>query len=309
MRVGNLVVLAQRDQEVLKQQKQSFLARGYRVSETHHFVVCQRAPSRQTLLIHPFGQAEIDADLICFIENELTAFNFVSTAKDFGATLFAVLASTFPAPRQQPTIWRHFCLNTLNKLRDQIDHPLPVVPSTVSYIAPFAAIYRRVFELFVGQSFLDVGCSFGFLPVLMAERAPGVCTIGCDNSADALGFSTDLAAANGAQHVMFTLQDVLAANILCLGTFDTVTAIHLLEHLQEAQLPLACEHLLKLTHHRLIIAVPYEPQAMRVYGHEQIFTQGKLEKWGKRCVELLGGTAQYWCEDLMGGLLIVDRFS
>jgi hypothetical protein len=108
---------------------------------------------------------------------------------------------------------------------------------------------------------------------------------------------------------MFTLQDVLAANILCLGTFDTVTAIHLLEHLQEAQLPLACEHLLKLTHHRLIIAVPYEPQATRAYGHKQIFTQGKLEKWGKRCVELLGGTAQYWCEDLMGGLLVVDRFS
>src|SRR5258708_2867763 len=249
--------------------------------------------------MHTFDRAEIDTDLICFIENELSVFNFVSTAKDFGATLFAVLASTFPSPRHQPTIWRHFCLNTLAKLRDQIDHPLPVLPSTVSYIAPFAAIYRRVFDLFVGQSFLDVGCSFGFLPVLMAERVPGMSIMGCDNSSDALGFSTDLANANGTQHVTFTMQDILASPVLCLGTFDTVTPIHLLEHLQEAQLPQALRPLLNLTRHRLIIAVPYEQQATRAYGHDQLFSRGKLQKWEKWSVEMLGGTPPCCCEHLL----------
>ena len=120
VRVGNVIVLAQHDHIALMQQKQSLVARDYRVSETRHFVVCQKHSSHQTVLMHTLGQAEIDADLICFIEDELPFFGIIPTAKDFGATLFAVLASTFPAPRDQGLIWRHFCFNTLINLRDQI---------------------------------------------------------------------------------------------------------------------------------------------------------------------------------------------
>ncbi len=189
-------------------------------------------------------------------------------------------------------------LNTLFKLREQIEQPL-VPPPPVSYITPFAAIYHRIFELFVGQSMLDVGCSFGFLPVLLAEREPTALLMGCDKSRDAIAFSTDLADKTGIRQVVFTMQDLLDETVHCLGTFETVTAIHVLEHIGERDLPVALTHLLQLASKRLIIAVPY--------GHEQIFTSEKLERWGQWCVENLQESGRYWCEDVAGGLLVVDR--
>ena len=308
VRVGNVTVLAQHGKEALEQRKQRFLARAYEVRETFHFVVCQQPSSHHIVVLHSLEQAEIDADLICFIENELSPFGFISTEAEFGATLFAVLASTFPAPRDQLTIWRRFCLNTLMKLRDHIAHP-PATPPTISYVAPFATIYRRVFDLYTGHSFLDVGCSFGFLPVLLAERVHDACIMGCDNNPDALRFSLDLAATTGARQVMFSLQNILAPTILCLGTFDTVTALHLLEHISERDVPTALTHLLQLTSKRLLIAVPYEKEAQALYGHRCVFTPEKLHAWGKWCIEALGGVGQYQVEEVAGGMLIVDRLT
>lgn len=306
VRVGNLIVLAQHDQKVLKHQKQRLLSKGYQVSETQHFVVCQNQSSHQIVLMHTFEEDEINADLICFIEDELHSFGVIPSTKEFGAALFAIQASTFPSPRNQRTIWRHFCFNTLVKLRDQIMHPL-ATPPEVSYIASFATIYRRVFDFYPGQSFLDVGCSFGFLPVLMAERVPNICVTGCDKNLDAIGFSTDLAEVAGVRHITFTQQDVLDATILGLGRFDTVTALHVLEHLPERDMPLALTHLLRITARRLIIAVPYEEQAKVIYGHEQVFCKEKLEQWGTWCLEALKGAGRFWCEDVAGGMLIVER--
>lgn len=306
VRIGKVTVLAQENQTVLDEYKQRLLVQSYQVHETEHFVVCQKRSSSQTILLHLFGQREIDADLICFTEQELAPLGIFTSAQEFGATLFAVMASPFPSPRNQHTIWQHFCLNTLTRLREQIAHPPQSIPS-VSYTVPFAAIYRRVFELCIGQNLLDVGCSFGFLPVLLAERAPCARIMGCDNNPDALRFSSDLATATGSQQVTFILRDVLAANFLDLGRFDTVIAIHVLEHLAEQELPAALAHLLQATSKRLLIAVPYEEKVQPLYGHHQAFTLEKLHVWGKWCVERLGENSRYWCEDLMGGLLVVDR--
>lgn len=306
VKIGKVMVLAQENRAALNQYTQRLVAQTYQAYETEHFVICQQRPSGQTILLHVFGRDEIDADLICFIERELAPFGIITSAQEFGAVLFAVIASPFPAPRNQHRIWLHFCLNSLSRLREQISSPAQSMPS-VSYIAPFAAMYRRVFELCVGQNYLDVGCSFGFLPVLLTEHVPDARIVGCDNNPDALRFSSDLATATATTHVTFTLRDVLAANFADLGRFDTVVAIHLLEHLPEQELPVALAHLLKITAKRLLIAVPYEEKIQSLYGHHQAFTSEKLHTWGKWCVERLGENSRYWCEDLMGGLLVVDR--
>lgn len=309
VRIGNLIVLAQPSRTALDHFKQQLAAKSYQISETTHFVICQQPSTNKIILMHLFKPGEANADLICFIEDELSASGSIPSEREFGATLFAVLASMHRAPRNQQAIWLQFCLNSLNSLRDQIAHPLPNNQAQVSYITPFAAIYQRMFELITGESLLDVGCSFGFFPVLVSEQAPSMPITACDISADAISFSSSLANATKAQRITFSQLDVLSEDFLKLGRFDTVTAIHLLEHLREEEMPTALDHLLQVTKKRLIIAVPYEEQIQKVYGHEQIFTPEKLRQWGTWCVESLGGKRNYWCEELMGGLLIVERLS
>jgi 2-polyprenyl-3-methyl-5-hydroxy-6-metoxy-1,4-benzoquinol methylase len=307
VRVGNLIVLAQPDTASLNRYREQRRSQSYQISETGHFVICQQPSSHRIILMHTFTQSEINADLIRFIEEELPASGIIETEKQFGATLFAVLASTFSAPRDQQTIWRHFCLNTLDSLHEHIAHPDLITPT--SYIGPFAAIYRRVFELFTGQSLLDVGCSFGFLPVLAAERYPHTRITAVDKNPDAINLSTDLAAATGTHSVTFTLLDVLSEDFPKQEHFDTVTAIHLLEHLPEQDMPFALAHLLQVTNKRLLIAVPYEEAAQALYGHHQVFTPEKLNYWGAWCLEQLKGKDRYWCEEVMGGMLIIERAS
>ncbi len=308
VRVGKVTVLACPDRQRLHQFTQRLLAHAYQVQETPHFVVCHRPTAQKTILMHTFSQATIDADLICIIEQELLALGMLASAQDYNAVLFAVMASTFPSPRNQQLIWRHFCLTTLARLRVLIaQHPLPL-PPPVSHIVPFATIYQRVMERLVGQSLLDVGSSFGFLPVLLAEKMADVTLVGCDNNPDAISCSTDLAAVTHADQVTFLLRDVLAPDFPTVGHFDTVTAIHLLEHVTEEELPVALTHLLRVTSKRLLIAVPYEEKVQPLYGHQQAFTREKLLFWGNWCVETLGG-GRYWCVEVMGGLLVVDRSS
>ncbi len=62
-----------------------------------------------------------------------------------------------------------------------------------------------------------------------------------------------------------------------------------------------------MTKRRLLIAVPYEEQAETAYGHEQVFSHEKLEQWGKWCVEKMEGKGQAFCEDVMGGILTIER--
>jgi 2-polyprenyl-3-methyl-5-hydroxy-6-metoxy-1,4-benzoquinol methylase len=146
--------------------------------------------------------------------------------------------------------------------------------------------------------------------VLVAERESHAesSIVGVDSRLDAIHLSQNLAALMHHQDLTFLQLDLVSAQFVEeIGTFDTVTAIHLLEHLPEAQLPLAFQHLLQVTRHRLMVAVPYETNATKAYGHEHVFTKETLEHWGQWCVEALDGAARFWCENVAGGLLVIDR--
>ena len=79
---------------------------------------------------------------------------------------------------------------------------------------------------------------------------------------------------------------------------------HLLEHLSDDEIGTALGNMLRAGC-RLVVAVPYEDTVQHVYGHEQLFDRGKLASWGEWCARRMGG--RYWCEDVSGGLLVVDR--
>jgi SAM-dependent methyltransferase len=283
-------------------------ARGFRPRETPHFVHCQRRPGGQAIVVHEFDEATIDEDISPMVGEELGALGVITSPGEYGETLFAVVASTCPLSLDCPecgrlhldqtAIWRHFSLNTLHRLRARLSAP---GRECGSHTAVFAAIYRRILECRVGDSLLDVGSNLGHLPVLLSEVDAGVTVVGSDNRPEAISCCEELAAATGSTRVAFQLADVLGPDFAEIGRFDTVTAVHVLEHLGAEELPVALTHLLEVAARRLIVSVPYEEPLQPLYGHRQTFTPEKLRSWGEWC----GG--RFTLEDVGGGFLVVDR--
>jgi SAM-dependent methyltransferase len=310
VRVRAVTAVACPDAQRLSDLAGRLRARGYAVRETPHFVVCRRSAGRRTMLLHRFDERTVDEDLAPLVAEELG----LDTAQAYGDALFAVVASTSPPSLMcpecgrlhldNPAIWRRYCTNSLERLRPLVAGRSGA-DSEASHIGRFAAVYRRVIESRVGRSVLDVGTNLGILPVLVAERADGVAVVGCDSRPESVACATDLAAATHSR-ATFVVGDVTAPDFPEIGRFDTVTAVHLLEHLEEDDLPAALANLLAAAARRLVVAVPYEDPVQPLYGHRQVCTPEKLRTWGRWCVERLGAGA-FRCEEVWGGLLVLDR--
>lgn len=287
--------------------KQRFAEGGYHVDETEHFLLFTRAQAPTTILVHWFAPEAIDANIGDYFLHELKPLGILAHMQDFGDVFGAVVLSLFPHDVLRAL--HLYGTNTLRRyqqfLKDASNELLP----PASTMHAFAQVYRRVCQLQVGESFLDVGCSFGFLPLLISELVPTLThVVGADIQTDPFAVVRALAEEQELRSVQFVQADVLAANFSSLGRFDTVTALHLLEHFSETEMYCALTNLLKVTAQRLILAVPYELDAPEwVYGHKQLFTRGKLESIGKWCIQQLEGGGRIWCEDCVGGLLLVER--
>jgi len=302
--VGRITAIAGATRREIDRIAVGLSARGYTITATPHFLVCrQQAAPDQALILHTFNERTIDEDLAGIIGEELGSV-VVTTARDFSDALHAILGSACP-DRSPLERWRRYGLNTLDRLRTLLDQE-PKDAGTSSHIPQFAAIYGRVLRHLTGKSLLDVGTSLGFLPILVAERRPGSRVMGCDLRQEVITCARDLARAARARGVRFLVRDVLEPDLHRLGAFDTVTAVHLLEHLDEEQMVTATTNLLQVAAHRLIVAVPYESRPQPHYGHALAFTPERLQRLGEWCLERSGG-GRFWCEEVSGGLLVVDR--
>lgn len=289
-----------------EQTKLRLIQQGLAVHETPHFLIASGHENQPTMLVHRLRANEVDNNIGYYLMRELAPCGCITSNQDFGSALIAVVISI--SPHNPVEAWNLFSLNTLQCLREKL-YDLSSSTDTEDFITPFAHIYHRLLQLKVGTSLLDVGCACAFWPVLVAEQTQTTSEriVGVDSRADAIALSNNLAAAANMAHLEFKQIDLLAQEFLQAGMFDTVTAIALLEHIPEEQLPQAFDHLLRVMQRRLIISVPYEKQATLAYGHQQVFTREKLEQWGTWCVEHLQNQGHFWCEDVMGGLLVVER--
>jgi len=277
---------------------------GYHIHETPHFMVCSQTRS-PTILVHRFAPAAIDADLGHYFMQELKPLGLLAQPQDYGDIFAAVVGSLSPGDPQRS--WHLFGTNTLQRY-----HQLLAMESETSLsdspITVFSTLYRRVCELVAGASLLDAGCSFGFLPLVAAERVPSLTRVaGVDIRTDPFPVARAIAAGRHLANVHFAQADLLAGDFASIGRFATVTALHVLEHFSEADMYRVLANLLKVTRQRLIIAVPYEPgEPEAAYGHKQLFTRSKLEALGRWCLAQ-SGAGQATCENCAGGLLLVDR--
>jgi SAM-dependent methyltransferase len=286
--------------------KRRFAEGGYQVHETEHFLLFTRTEAPTTILVHRFGPESIDADIGYYFMQELKPLGILAQSENFGEVFGAVVCSLFPND-----LFRALHLygtNTLSRYHHLLTtasrHFLPSSP-----IDTFAQLYQRVCELLAGERFLDAGCSFGFLPLLVAERVTSLThVVGADIRTDSFMIVRAIAEERRLKNVQFAQADLLADDFGAIGIFDTVTALHVLEHFTEADMYRVLTNLLKVASRRLILAVPFESgEPESAYGHEQLFSHTKLEGVARWCIQQLAGDGRMWYEDCAGGLLVIER--
>ncbi len=305
--VGDFIVVnAHRANRALLTQR--FKEGGYQVRQTPHFLLFTRKPAPSTILVHWFAPEEISTNVTHYLVEELRPFGIITQNQQLGELMTGIVAgSLYPADVRRA--WNYFGANTLQRLLVFVSSAIPPSPPDYSALNLFALLYQRVCELCVGERFLDAGCDQGFFPLLLAERRPFVVeAVGVDINADVLTVAQELAHERHLTNVHFMQADLLSETFPKLGQFDTVTALHVLEHFSEQEMYRVLTNLLQVTAHRLILAVPYEQGEPTVaYGDRQLFTRPKLEAVGAWCLEHLQGAGRMWCEDFIGGLLLIER--
>ncbi|MGI9057184.1 MAG: methyltransferase domain-containing protein [Ktedonobacteraceae bacterium] len=289
--------------------KHRFAEGGYLIQETVHFLLFLRDEAPGTIIVHWFAPEEINSDVSHYLVRELKPFGILTHSQHFGQIQGGIVGSLFPDDVRRA--WRFFGENTLQRLLTFM--ATAYTPSLLDYatIGMFATLYQRVLELRVGPRLLDAGCASGFLPLIVSERVPFLTEVtGVDIQQEAFEVAQKIAEEQQLQNVKFAQANLLSDGFCQLGCFDTVVALHVLEHLTEEEMYQALKHLLAVTSQRLIVAVPYEGKEPELaYGHQQVFSRAKLESVGNWCLKYLGGSGRKWCEDCVGGLLLIERCS
>jgi 2-polyprenyl-3-methyl-5-hydroxy-6-metoxy-1,4-benzoquinol methylase len=264
------------------------------------------------VVVHRFTPDQIDNNIGYYVANELLPLldrlrggaprdsPAYGEHELFGQS-FAAVVRSIDANEQRA--WRLFYDNTLAALRQA----MAAQTVKLDFIGPFGAIYRRVVDLLRGQTLLDAGTSMGFMPLLLASREPVeemarlAQIVGFDSQFSLIQLANAYAAHRRLDRVRFVVADLLADDGDRLGVFDTVTAIHVLEHLDAGQTEPAVANLWRHAGRRLIIAVPLERTPDARYGHRQVFDQARLTALGRR----LEQPFRYF--EHQGGWLVVDR--
>ena len=130
---------------------------GMNSIKTPHFLI---AGGR----VRPRVSRGISNELADHIAAELVPLGLVPDGRAFERIFVDAVLSARPDPERA---WTDFYGNTLHELR-RAD------PAGTGSVAAFARIYERALPLVRGTTVLDVGCCFGFLPMLAAVASAGL---------------------------------------------------------------------------------------------------------------------------------------
>ena len=270
--------------------KARFAEGGYQVHKTRHFLLFTRAEEPKLILVHWFAPEDLHTNLSHLLAEELKPFGVITSNQVLGELMTGIVGGTL-YPDEVRRAWNYFGSNTLQRLLLLVSSTVPAHLPDYGSLGASATLYQRVIELAVGERFLDAACNGGYFPLLLAERIPFVReVVGVDRDAHVFKVAQDLAQERHLTTVRYMQADLLADDFSALGHFDTVTALHVLEHFSEQEMYRVLANLLTVTVHRLIVAVPYEKgEPSAAYDHKQLFSQAKLEGVGAWCIEQLQG--------------------
>ena len=239
--------------------------------------------------VRPRFPGGISNELADHIAAELTPLGLVPDGLAFEQIFVDAVLATHPDPVQA---WTAFYANTIRRLRRPD-------PGGGGSLATFARIYERALSLIRGGIALDVGCCFGFLPLLAAERYPRLRVIGADLVPGTAALARRICRAQGgcARFLAGDLLDLPVAD----QAVDTAVAIHVLEHLPAEACRPALAQLRRVARHRVVIAVPLEQEPDPTFGHLQAFDLPRLASIG----DAPGWSRAVHAAD--GGWLVLDR--
>ncbi|MFT3662985.1 MAG: mycofactocin oligosaccharide methyltransferase MftM [Gordonia sp. (in: high G+C Gram-positive bacteria)] len=242
-----------------------------------------RARSDETAveIEHDLSPTDLSDDTLVQALVSLVEAGDLSGRDEFESAFMAVVRSCGTEPA---LAWREFYRNSVAELRGGR--------------SSFSPVHLRARSLIAGSSVLEVGSCFGFLALQCAQDGHTVTALDIDPAALAL---LDDAAGDLGVPVTTTTGDARALPFDS-DSVDTVTLIHLLEHLCADDVHAAISEALRVARRRVIIAVPYEETPSPHFGHLQCLTEADLLRWAAPWSSNITGLF----ED-HGGWLVLDR--
>lgn len=270
----------------------SFSAGGVRVRRGPHRAhhdghgVCTprfRTSRRGGILdvVHDLHPEELSDELAVMLADSGVVNGQLEFELVFTGIVRSTVDGTMPA-------WLRFYRNSINRLE--------------CGVAAFAPIHEHAASLLVGSRVVDLGSCFGFLPLRLA--ATGIEVVATDLSAPTMAL---LAKLSTVLHRPLRTICCDAAHVpLGDRDADTVTVVHLLEHLSPATASDVLDEALRLARHRVVVAVPFEDEPRSCYGHIQRFDMETLRKTAISLQRKHSGV-QARVHEYHGGWLILDR--
>lgn len=162
----------------------------------------------------------------------------------------------------------------------------------------FAPIHDRAAELVTGKQLVDLGSCFGFFPLRMQHM--GFDVLATDLSIPTMDLLNQVSRClhRGVRTLACDATDVPLPD----GAADTVTALHLLEHLDPVTGERVLDEAVRLARRRVVVAVPFEDEPQACYGHVRRFDVAELERLGARYPGVRSEVTEHH-----GGWLVLDR--
>ncbi|MBM7515701.1 mycofactocin oligosaccharide methyltransferase MftM [Nocardioides nitrophenolicus] len=248
-------------------------------------------------LVHQLPADLVDNDLAGLIAGELFAPGWLEGSELFERLMTGIVLSISPDPL---TAWTLFYRNTL----DRLTHAGPPAEGggrrghdlVEGSLAGYAPVYRHAHELIAPGSMLELGSCFGFFSLLSAGHL--------EVTASDLSTNTVRLLARVAPRLGRRL-DTLVCDAARVprpdASFDTVVALHLLEHMSSEHGRAVLDEMRRVARQRVVIAVPYEEEPTAAYGHVRTFDHDDLAELGAH-------SGWRWrVHDHHGGWLVLDR--
>jgi len=246
--------------------------------------------SGRVQLVHHLPPEAIDNDLAGLMAEELFAPGWLSGSDLFERLMTGIVLSMADDPA---AAWELFYRNTLDRLERAGE---PAAAGASGSLAAYAPVYDHAVSLVGSGPVLELGSCFGFLSLLLASRVPVTAS---DVTANTVRLLARMAPRLGRR------VDTLICDAARVprpdSSYDTVLAIHLLEHLEPAHGAAVLTEMQRLSARRVVVAVPFEEEPTAAFGHVRVFTLDDL--WAV-------GEASGWhhrAHEHHGGWLVLDR--